>query len=127
MKPRPQGPVERSGAWCGWRSLFGYEIAYAAQRTDGVAAEFAAQPVYIDFHGIAFDLIAPAIQPVLELSAGQHGAGPLQQRFQNRKFMRRQDHRHPVPLDAMRHRVQGNAAMADAGIAAPRRTAQYRP
>ena len=72
------------------------EVADAAHVPDEVGAELLAQLVDVDRDRVALDLLAPAVQPVLELGARQQRAGPRQQRLEHRELARRQQHRRAV-------------------------------
>ena len=67
----------------------------------------------VDLDGVAFHFLAPAIQPLLELGARQHLAGPLQQRFEQREFAVRQIDGLAVAGHLMTGLVQRDAEMLD--------------
>src|SRR5258706_11583706 len=50
------------------------EVADTAHRADEIRTKLAAQLVDVDRHRVALDLLAPAVQPVLELGARQQCA-----------------------------------------------------
>src|SRR6185369_5686026 len=87
--PAPRAPTARPGG--GWmKSLGSHLVASAAHVANGLRAELAAQIVKVDLHGIAADLLAPAIHGILELRARQHGAGTLHQGFKQGELAGRQ-------------------------------------
>ncbi len=75
----------------------------------------------VDLDGVALDGILPAVEPIFELRARQHGAGPLHQRFQHGELVCREMNRRVVPFHRVRHRIQLDAAMFDGRVAATRR------
>ena len=64
--------------------------AQAAHIADGVGAQLAAHAVDQHVHGVAADLLAPAIDAAFELVAREDGPGPLEQRVQQRELTRRE-------------------------------------
>ena len=99
------------------------EVADAAHVADEVGAELPAQLVHVDADRVALDLLAPAVEAVLELRPRQHRARAWQQRLEHRELARREQHRHAVLADPPRGRVERHAAgreqrLGPAGVAA---------
>src|SRR6202789_564760 len=101
-------------------SYFWNEVADPAQSADRATAELAAQAVNVDFDGIAADLFIPAVQAVFELRPREHGARPLQQRFEHRVFMSRQGDRQAAAFARAGDRIEPQIAVLYTRTPAPR-------
>src|SRR5436190_16162152 len=79
--PRRGAPRRLLASWPqAWGSMLCERITDATNRPDRVGAQLLTQMVDVNFDCVAFDFLAPAIDPLFELAFGQRGAGTLQQR-----------------------------------------------
>jgi D-alanyl-D-alanine carboxypeptidase/D-alanyl-D-alanine-endopeptidase (penicillin-binding protein 4) len=81
--------------------------------------------VDVDGDGIALDLLAPAVEAVLELRARQDRSRPREQRLEHRELTCRQRDRRAVEADLARRRVEPHTGMLDRRLAAPGVAAQH--
>jgi hypothetical protein len=80
--------------------------AHAADVLDRVGADLASQAMQVNFDGVALDLVAPAVDLLLELRAREDRAGSREQRGEQRELARRQRDRLTAQEHFPRRRAQ---------------------
>jgi O-antigen/teichoic acid export membrane protein len=80
----------------------------------------------VDLDGVAFDLLAPAVEPLLEFRPGQWHPWLFKQRLQQGKLTRRQRYRQTVLRQLMGCRIHAQVADGNLRIGAASVTAQHR-
>ena len=102
-------------------------VAHAADRADRVGAQLPAQVVDVHLDRVALHLVAPAVQPFLQLRLGQRRAGTFQQCRQQREFPVGKVDRHPVAGHRARDGIEREIAVVQHVVAARDIAAQQRP
>jgi hypothetical protein len=95
--------------------------AQPAHVADGVGAQLAPHAVDQDVDRIAAHFFAPAVDAVFQLLAREDGAGPLQQRVQQRELARESCERSPCTSTSRVVRSSCTACGADHRMRAPSR------
>src|SRR5512141_772941 len=82
--------IERRGRASLTRWLPREHVAHAAYRADQLGRQLAAQMMDVHVDRVAFHLVAPCVQALLDLPAGEHAAGVERELVQQVEFLRLQ-------------------------------------